>query len=254
MVLLRKLFGIATLFIAAPLLAEGKLVQQRPSDIISATEIDPSLRVDARYFGIHNFIGTKIDGYNVPKCLLTRAAADALRHAQTEFNTFGLTLKVYDCYRPQRAVDHFVRWAKDLKNVKMRAEFYPEVKKENLFADGYVAERSGHSRASTVDLTIVPIDAKPTRSYKDGEKLTDCRSPLKSRFPDNGLDMGTGYDCFDPLSHTANMRLTPEQRKNRLLLKAVMEKNGFENYEKEWWHFTLKNEPYPESFFNFPVE
>ncbi len=249
-----SLLGITSILLTTSVLAEGKVIQERPKDIISAIELEPSLRLDARYFGSHNFVGTKIDGYNAPKCLLTRAAADALRQAQMEFKAFGLTIKIYDCYRPQKAVDHFVRWAKDLKNTKMKAEFYPQIKKENLFADGYIAEQSGHSRASTVDLTIIPIDAKPTRSYKDGEKLSDCRSPVKTRFPDNGLDMGTGFDCFDPQSHTANMNLTADQRRHRLLLKAVMEKNGFENYEKEWWHFTLKNEPYPESFFDFPVE
>lgn len=254
MVWFRGLLSIGGLLCATYALSDGKVVQERPKDIVSLTEVEPSIRHDPRYFGPHNFVGTKIDGYHAPKCLLTHAAADALRQAQAEFAAFGFTIKVYDCYRPQRAVDHFVRWAKDLKNTKMKAEFYPNVKKEHLFMDGYIAERSGHSRASTVDLTIIPIGAKPTRSYKDGEKLTDCRSPVKTRFPDNGLDMGTGYDCFDPLAHTANMRLTAEQRKNRLLLKAVLEKHGFENYEKEWWHFTLKHEPYPESYFNFPVE
>lgn len=166
----------------------------------------------------------------------------------------GLSLKIYDAYRPQRAVDHFVRWAKDLSDTLMKAAFYPDVEKSRLFAEGYIASRSGHSRGSTVDITIVPLPASPPSAYSPGDSLCDCRAQLSRRFPDNSLDMGTAWDCFDPLSHTANPEIGGQQRANRLLLKTLMEKHGFRNYEKEWWHFTLVNEPFPDTYFDFVVE
>jgi D-alanyl-D-alanine dipeptidase len=164
-----------------------------------------------------------------------------------------MSLKIYDCYRPQRAVDHFVRWAKDIGDMRMKAEFYPDVDKKVLFKDGYIAEKSGHSRGSTVDLTIVRLPVPKQAEYTPGQPLKDCRLPEGKRFKDNGIDMGSGFDCFDPLSHTANPKAGSEQQKNRLLLKSIMEKNGFKNYENEWWHYTLKDEPFPKRYFDFPI-
>ncbi|MBI2346557.1 MAG: M15 family metallopeptidase [Deltaproteobacteria bacterium] len=217
-------------------------------------EIDPSIIVEARYFGSHNFIGKQINGYKAPKCLLTRETATALAAVQAELQPFALSLKVYDCYRPQQAVDHFVAWAKDLADAKMKKEFYPAVEKKTLFADGYIASKSGHSRGSTVDLTIVPVPAPSQPAYTDGQPLVECFHPAGSRYKDNSLDMGTGYDCFSPLSHTASPRIVLPQKANRLLLKTLMEKHGFTNYDKEWWHYTLQNEPFPKRYFNFSVE
>src|SRR5690606_12124201 len=192
-----------------------------------------------------------VTGYEAPKCLLTPAAARALAAVQAELRVFRLSLKTYDCYRPQRAVDDFVRWAQDTADTRMKAEFYPAVAKQNLFRDGYIAERSGHSRGSTVDLTIVPLPVPPQPEYRPGEPLRDCRSA--DRYADNSLDMGTGYDCFDPLSHTANPAVDAEAARNRLLLRLVMEKHGFTNYANEWWHYTLRDEPHPDTYFDEPV-
>ncbi|PKN04360.1 MAG: D-alanyl-D-alanine dipeptidase, partial [Deltaproteobacteria bacterium HGW-Deltaproteobacteria-9] len=154
----------------------------------------------------------------------------------------------------QQAVDHFVRWAKDIGDIKTKKEFYPTVDKKNLFRDGYVADRSSHSRGSTVDLTIVPLPAPIQPVYTEGAPLAECYLPAGVRYADNSLDMGTGFDCFHELSHPDNKNIGPQQRGHRLLLKALMEKHGFKNYDKEWWHFTLVNEPYPDTYFNFPVK
>lgn len=196
----------------------------RKKNFVDIQTLDPTIKVEARYFGKYNFVGSPIEGYKAPKCLLTRQAAEALTKVQKELQQRGLSLKAYDCYRPQRGVNHFVRWAKDLSDTKMKSVFYPDVKKENLFGDGYIASRSGHSRGSTIDLTI------------------------------EGFDMGSPYDFFDPISHTENPKITGKAGENRMLLKSIMEKHDFENYTKEWWHYTLKNEPFPNRYFDFEVE
>ena len=219
--------------------------------LVSISEVDSTIIVEARYHGSHNFIGRPIAGYEAPKCMLTPAAARALAAVQADVRTYGLSLKTYDCYRPQRAVDQFVAWARDTADRAMQSEFYPAVDKRNLFSDGYIAERSGHSRGSTVDLTLVPLPPPAQPEHRAGDALVDCRST--ERFADNSLDMGTGYDCFDPLSHTANPAVGPEAARNRLLLKLAMEKHGFSNYANEWWHFTLRGEPYPDTYFDVPV-
>ena len=196
----------------------------RPADFVDVEEVAEGVVVEARYFGADNFVGAKVDGYLAPKCLLSGKAATALAKVQARLTKMHLRLRIYDCYRPQRAVDHFVRWAKDPTLVGTRKRYYPNVPKTQLFKRGYIASRSGHSRGSTVDLTI------------------------------DGLDMGTGWDYLDPLSHTANASMTPQVRANRLLLKSIMERHGFRNYSKEWWHYSLRREPYPKTFFDFVVE
>jgi D-alanyl-D-alanine dipeptidase len=224
------------------------------SPLVELREAAPTIRQDMRYAGPHNFVGRPIKGYRAAKCLLTRPAAEALRAVQADLAPAGLSLKVYDCYRPQRAVDDFAAWAKDLSDTKMKKEFYPSVDKADLFKDGYIAAKSGHSRGSTMDLTIVPSSGPAQARYREGEALVECTRPAGERFRDDGLDMGSGYDCFDPVAHTASPAPGPAQRAARLLLKTVMEKHGFVNLPEEWWHFTLKNEPYPDRFFDFPVE
>jgi D-alanyl-D-alanine dipeptidase len=196
---------------------------------IDVKEIIPTVHLDIRYYTTRNFVGSRIDGYDAPKCFLTNEAALALRNVQTELERNRQSLKIFDCYRPQRAVDHFVRWAKDLADQKMKAEYYPSVDKKNLFRDGYIAAKSGHSRGSTIDLTIMDLNSNQE------------------------LDMGTGFDFFDPLSHTMNSRISQSQLDNRMALKNIMESNGFKNLKEEWWHFTLKNEPYPETYFDFKI-
>jgi D-alanyl-D-alanine dipeptidase len=224
-----------------------------PEDFVALRSVDPTIVQEMRYTTAHNFVGEPVDGYRQPVCVLTRPAARALHRAQVTLLRQGYSLKVYDCYRPQRAVDHFVRWAKDLRDVRMKAEFYPLVDKSRLFADGYIAGRSGHSRGSTVDLTVVRLPATPTRPYEPGEALVPCYAPQEERFPDNSLDMGTGYDCFDTLSRTDDPRVRGEQRVNRNLLRDTLAAEGFVNLPGEWWHFTYEPEPFPDTYFDFPV-
>ncbi|MCX4879385.1 M15 family metallopeptidase [Streptomyces sp. NBC_00847] len=224
-----------------------------PKDFVALRTVDPTIIQEMRYFTPHNFVGESVDGYQQPICILTRPAAEALHRAQARLLRKGYTLKVYDCYRPQRAVNHFVRWAEDLDDQAMKGEFYPKVDKARLFEDGYIAEKSGHSRGSTMDLTIVRLPAKPTRPYHPGEPLLPCYGPKAERFPDNSVDMGTGFDCFDTLAHTLDPRIQGDQRANRLLLKGTLEGLGFVNLAEEWWHYTYKPEPYPDTYFDFPV-
>jgi D-alanyl-D-alanine dipeptidase len=224
-----------------------------PPGFVDLKDVVPSIVLDMRYYGPHNFLGTRVDGYEASRCILTRKAADAVARVQGELATFGLSLKVYDCFRPQRAVDHFVRWARDVEDIRTKKEFYPTVDKINLFKDGYIAEKSGHSRGSTIDLTIVPVPTPEQEKYRPHEDLRECFLAAGSRFGDNSVDMGTGFDCFHELAHTENRWVGFGQRSSRLLLKTLMEKQGFKNYEKEWWHYTLQDEPFRDSYFDFVV-
>jgi D-alanyl-D-alanine dipeptidase len=225
-----------------------------PASFVDLKRVDPTILHDIRYDSNHNFIGRPIVGYREPLCILTRPAAEALSHAQSSLLVRGYTLKVYDCYRPQRAVDHFVRWSGNGSET-MKREFYPRVDKRRLFDDGYIARRSGHSRGGTVDLTLVKLPARPQPVWTRREfGLVPCMAPKRRRYPDNSVGMGTGYDCFDTRSHTLDGRVKGRARRNRLLLKRTMEGAGFENYENEWWHFTLRNERYPDRHFDFPVK
>ncbi len=224
-----------------------------PPDFVRLRDVDASILQDIRYAGSHNFVGRPITGYAAPECLLTRAAARALADAQAELKPFGLSLKVYDCYRPQRAVDDFVAWAKDAADQKMKAEFYPNVDKADLFKDGYIAAKSSHSRGATVDLTLVSLPAAPRERYSPGDGLRACTLPRGRRYGDDGLDMGTGFDCFDPRAHTTAVAVGRHQKMHRLLLKTLMEKHGFKNLPEEWWHYTLITEPDPDRTFDAEV-
>lgn len=223
-----------------------------PDGFVEIRDVIPDVLLDMRYTGSHNFLGVPVEGYISERCYMTKEAAEALLKVQEELRNFSLTLKIYDAYRPQRAVDHFVKWAKDLADTLTKKEFYPTIDKNSLFEDGYIAEKSGHSRGSTVDLTIVPIPV-PHQPVFDINDQCECFESADKRFKDNSIDMGTGFDCFHPLSHTENPELTPQQRANRLLLKSLMDKYGFKNLVEEWWHFTLRNEPFPDSYFDFEL-
>jgi zinc D-Ala-D-Ala dipeptidase len=216
----------ATAMLSTPTAAFAEKL--RPADFVDAATVVPHLVVDMRYAGEHNFVGEPIEGYERAACLLTQQAASALALVQEDLRSQGLGLKVFDCYRPQRAVAHFVRWARDAADVRHKAEFYPDVDKRNLFALGYIATRSGHSRGSTVDLTLV--DAGGTE-----------------------LDMGTSFDLLGPQSWPSSSAVSASARHNRALLAAAMRRGGFRPYFKEWWHFTLAQEPYPNRYFDFPV-
>jgi D-alanyl-D-alanine dipeptidase len=249
------LLFLSIIFINDSLYAGNDISKRKlPEGFVDMKEVVPTIILDIRYFGAHNFVGERIDGYNAYKCILTRKAAEALARVQNELNEFSLSLKVYDCYRPQRAVNHFVRWAEDLHDAKTKKEFYPTVDKKYLFRDGYISDKSSHSRGSTVDVTIVPIPVPKQGIYVPGQVLYECYLPAERRFKDNSIDMGTGFDCFHELSHTESKQIGLQQRINRLLLKTLMEKHGFKNYDQEWWHFTLKNEPFPDIYFDFVIK
>ncbi|MFG2992046.1 M15 family metallopeptidase [Streptomyces sp. NPDC048257] len=202
-----------------------------PDGFVVLREVDPSIGQDMRYAGVRNFTGGVVDGYDEPECLLARPAAEALRRAQRRLLRRGYSLRVYDCYRPQRAVDRFVRWAGAADGPgdrEAKAEFHPHVERSRLIPEGYIAERSGHSRGSTLDVTLVEL-------------------------PGREVDMGTPFDFFDPLSHTDDPRVTGAARANRQLLKRVLGEQGFVNLPEEWWHFTYRPEAYPDTYFDFPV-
>lgn len=196
---------------------------------VSVSEAIPDVLLDVRYYSSFNFVGSRVDGYEQPVILLTQEAAQALIPVSREAMAMGLRLRLFDGYRPQRAVNHFVRWARDPALNHTKAFFYPDVDKRDLFRLGYIAEKSGHSRGSTVDLTLVNMHTQ------------------------ENLDMGGGFDFFGPRSHVDFEGLTFLQRKNRQLLQSLMVKNGFRPYAEEWWHFTLENEPFPDTYFDFPV-
>ncbi|MDK1474779.1 M15 family metallopeptidase [Streptomyces sp. 549] len=233
---------------AAP---EGRAAEPRaPAAFTALAEVAPSILSDMRYATARNFTGAPVVGYRDPVCLLTRDAARALRRAQARLLRTGHSLLVYDCYRPQRAVDHFVAWAADQRDQRTKAEFYPRVDKSALIAEGYVAERSGHSRGSTVDVTLVRWAAPLSHL---GAGAGGCAGPGSGVALGCPVDMGTPYDFFDPLSHTLDPRIGGEQRANRLLLRRALEAVGFVNLPEEWWHFTLRPEAFPDRYFDFPV-
>lgn len=223
-------FAVITIFSDCCSSLRATNTASKPDSFVIVNSTIPSALFEIRYYSNNNFIGTKVNGYEKPLCILTKPTNSALIKVQQEVHLSGYTLKIFDCYRPQQAVDHFIQWVKDLKDQKMKFQYYPNEEKSQLIEKGYIADQSGHSRGSTLDLTLV----------------------RQSNFTE--LDMGTPYDYFDTLSNTEDPRITEEQKNNRLLLKTVMEKYGFLNYNKEWWHYTLKNEPYPDTYFNFPVK
>lgn len=204
--------------------------QQLPQGFSYLRTIEPSIQKELRYLSHNNFIGKPIDGYKKDTIIISTRAALALQKVQNTLNKKGLGLKIFDAYRPQLAVDHFVRWAKDLNDTLAKARFYPDVQKKDLFKLDYMASKSGHTRGSTVDLTLVTLS--------NGQEL----------------DMGSGYDFFGEQSHPSYTKLTQTQISNRMLLRQVMLANGFKPYEQEWWHFTLVSEPFPKTYFNFFVE
>ncbi len=201
-----------------------------PKGFVYVTDIIPNLKLDLRYFTKHNFVGKPINGYKSNKCILTIQAANALKKVQDELLEQNLCIQVYDAYRPQKAVNHFIKWAKDFKDTINKEQYYPKIKKRNLFKLQYIATHSRHSSGSTVDLTIY--------SNKTGSVL----------------DMGSDYDYFGKESWVNYQNLTKQQIKNRQLLQTVMLTNGFRSYPKEWWHFTLRFEPYRNQYFDFNVE
>ncbi len=200
------------------------------SDFVSLAEAVPDVILEIRYYSTYNFVGDRIDGYEEPCALMTKEAAAALKEAASDAESKGYMLKIYDAYRPQTAVNNFIEWAEDVDDTRMKEYFYPELDKSVLFDQGYIADKSGHSRGSTVDLTLFDMDT--------GKEL----------------DMGGTFDYFGELSHPDYTgELTQEQIQNRNALRDIMLENGFKPLDTEWWHFTLADEPYPDTYFDFPV-
>jgi len=201
-----------------------------PNGFVHVHDRIPTISVDLRYYSDNNFVGRRIDGYSAPRAILSVKATQALKKVQTELGKRGLGLKFFDAYRPKRAVRHFYRWSKDYADTRTKATYYPNIAKRDLFRAGYIARRSGHSRGGTVDLTIIDL--------KTGKEL----------------DMGSPFDFFGPVSWCKSDRIAPRQKANRKLLRTVMMKHGFKPYRMEWWHFTLKKEPFPRTYFDFEVK
>lgn len=208
---------------------------------VNLTDVVPDAILEIRYFGTYNFVGSRIDGYLQPTALMVRQAADSLRAVSEDLKAQGYRLKIYDAYRPQRAVDHFVRWGKALDDTAMKQYFYPNVDKSRLFELEYIMEKSGHTRGSTIDLTLFDM-----RTEKE-------------------VDMGGTFDWFGTESHPdcggnpetgeyrPNDTITAEQFANRMILRNAMLRHGFKPLSSEWWHFTLKDEPFPDTYFDIPV-
>ena len=209
--------------------------------LVYLRDIDPSIAQDMRYAGRDNFTGKSLPGYNAPECLLRRAAALALRHVQVELAAVHLSLKVYDCYRPIRAVAAMAAWSRSTKDATDRSRFYPALNKSRLFALGYIASHSAHSRGVAVDITLIPRNGAAAAAFDPAARYGPCTGPKAERAPDDSLDMGTGFDCFDVMSHTRNASITPAQAAHRRMLLEAMRKHGFTNYKREWWHFTYNS-------------
>ncbi len=219
---------------SGPLSSSQEQTDRAPEDDASGfvvlAEAVPDVILEIRYYSTYNFVGERVRGYEEPCALITKEAAEALKGAAKDAEERGYRLKIYDAYRPQSAVDHFIQWAEDTGDTRMKAYFYPELDKSVLFEQGYIAERSGHSRGSTVDLTLFDMTTEKE------------------------ADMGGTFDYFGELSHPDYTgELTDQQIRNREILRDIMVENGFKPLDTEWWHFTLENEPYPDTYFTFPV-
>jgi zinc D-Ala-D-Ala dipeptidase len=218
------------------------------SPLVYLRDIDPGILQDIRYATPNNFTGRQVPGYDAPECMLLRDVAEALARVQQALLPQQLSLKVYDCYRPRRAVRAFESWVKDPELDPALKRFHPNLEKSELIGLGYIAAVSGHSRGNTVDLTLVALPARKPRPFKSDAAYGSCAGSLKARSPDNSVDMGTSFDCFDPLSHTKAAGLTSEQQRWRQVLVDAMAAEGFRNYHKEWWHFTYMPERHRRSF------
>ena len=205
------------------------MYNREASGFVLLSDVVPHIVQEIRYFSTFNFVGERIDGYEEPVAITTREAARALKAVSNEMMVKGYRLKVFDAYRPQSAVKHFILWGIEDEDIRMKPYFYPDIDKQDAFELGYIAKQSSHSRGSAIDLTLLDM--------KTGKEV----------------DMGGPFDFFGELSHPDFRGITDEQYENRMLLRGAMVRNGFEPYECEWWHFRLKDEPFPDTYFSFPV-
>ena len=218
------------------------------SQFVTLTDVVPDAILEIRYFGTYNFVGSRIDGYLEPTALLTKQAADSLRAVSDDVMAQGFRLKIYDAYRPQCAVDHFVRWAANINDMRMKHYFYPDLDKSVLFDQEYIMEKSGHTRGSTVDLTLFDMN---TEKEVDMGATFDWFGP--ESHPDFCGNPDTGTFTGDNSKSPAGRFITPEQFANRMILREAMLRHGFKALDSEWWHFTLRDEPFPDTYFTFPV-
>jgi zinc D-Ala-D-Ala dipeptidase len=232
--MVRAAAAAALAFTIGQVRAEGTL----PGDLVYLRDIDPTITQDIRYASTNNFVGRPLDGYNAAECILRRDVASALARVQMDLAGSGLALKVYDCYRPTRAVQTMAQWANDGRAGGATKRFYPKLQKNTLFGLGYIASSSAHSTGTAVDLTLVEAPPVPAAPFDPAAAYGPCTGPAAQRSPDNSIDMGTGYDCFDSVSSTASAGISTEPRRRRGILVAAMARRGFVNYHREWWHFT----------------
>lgn len=229
-------------------------VERLPQGFVYLHEIIPNIQISLRYATEENFIGKIVDGYFANVSIVTHATANALKQVQQTANEKGYELVIYDSYRPQKSVEHFIRWSEDQNDPQRTKEhYYPRIDKSDAFQLGYIAKKSGHTRGSTVDLTIIPR----------GEQVQYPLIPKKRIFKDNStilflddgtVDMGSSFDLLDEISHTNCSLITEEQQQRRWMFRELMEQAGFINYVKEWWHYTLKDEPFPQTYFDFDIK
>ncbi|KPH02315.1 D-alanyl-D-alanine dipeptidase [Pseudomonas sp. RIT-PI-q] len=246
---MRLLCKFLYLSLIMPCLASA---EPRPGHMVYLRTVDPSIEQDIRYAGAHNFTGHPLDGYAAPECLLSQEAAKALARVQTALRSEGYGLKVFDCYRPSRAVADMGRFANEPGD-PLKGEFYPRLDKKDFWRLGYVARVSNHSKGGTVDLTLTGPDALPADTWTPSAKPVDCTAPYGQRWHDGALDMGTGFDCFDEPAHTDNPTIIAVARQNRQILSSAMEKQGFVGYSKEWWHFTYTRDETLNNVMDFPI-
>jgi zinc D-Ala-D-Ala dipeptidase len=222
-----------------------------PGGFAYLRDIDPTILEDIRYAGANNFIGRPLAGYGAAECVVKRKVGLALKRVQAELASQSLSLKMLDCYRPERAVRDMVVWAQNGRETPSERRFNPAFPKKDLFRLGYIAEHSGHSTGAAVDLTLVDLKADNSRAFDPGKAYADCTAPAALRAPEGSVDMGTGYDCSDLKAHTAARSITESQRQWRNLFITAMAKQGFVNYAKEWWHFSLPGAGGPA--YDFPI-
>lgn len=244
---MRPAAGLALFLLAASGSAGVVTAADLPAPLVRLRAIDPTIRQDMRYAGPNNFTGARLPGYSAAECILARPAAIALRRVQRDLAARGLSLKVYDCYRPQSAIRAMMRWvagAFGRTGPRLKRAYYPRVARQRVVAEGYVAPRSSHATGYSVDLTLVRLSSKS--KLQKGVRRS-CRRA------DGSLDMGTGYDCLDPLSHTNSRRVSARVRRNRQILVAAMRRHGFLNYWREWWHFGFAAAPRGARDWNVPI-
>lgn len=226
--------------------------QKLPADFVYLRDVDPTIVQDIRYAGPNNFVGRPLKGYDAAECVVKREVGALLKSVQEELALQGLSLKMFDCYRPTRAVADMVAWSRDGRETPAQKRYNPSFSKADLFRLGYIAERSGHSTGAALDLTLVDLKADNSGTFDPRKDYADCTANVNLRVPEGSVDMGTGYDCADIRAHTAAKSISASQRRWREKLVLVMARRGFVNYSKEWWHFSLPGTG--RTAYDFPIQ